>query len=280
MAKADLGGILIFDPVNIRYATGHRHAGVFGMRTFGQYAIVPQEGEPWLSEYADDGSWALEQGTLFEFFPAGQYAEDAARLWGDRITSKLKDMGILGQRLGFDRLDFNSMESLRNHEIPLADARIPFERARSIKTEDEVSLIRQACAVADISICAVRDAIKPGVTEQELFRRYDLHQPQAWRRAHGRPTPLRGRQHQPLGSGDPTDRIVRPGDLVGYDTDMSGPMGYFADFSRTYLCGDGPPNDEQMEAYKLGYNFIYESLDTFPGRRPLPGNRRKVPRIS
>ena len=72
MAKADLGGILIFDPVNIRYATGHRHAGVFGMRTFGQYAIVPQEGEPWLSEYADDGSWALERGTLFEFFPAGQ----------------------------------------------------------------------------------------------------------------------------------------------------------------------------------------------------------------
>ena len=213
------------------------------MRTFGQYAIVPQEGEPWLSEYAEDGSWALEKGTLFEFFPAGQYAEDAARLWGDRITSKLKDMGILGQRLGFDRLDFNSMESLRDHEIPLADARIPFERARSIKTEDEVSLIRQACAVADISICAVRDAIKPGVTEQELFAVMTYTNLKHGGEHMDARLLSAGGNTNPWGQGS-TDRIVRPGDLVGYDTDMAGPMGYFADFSRTYLCGDKghPPN--------------------------------------
>ena len=51
-----------------------------------------------------------------------------------------------------------------------------------------------------------------------------------------------------------------PGDLVAFDTDMAGPMGYFADVSRTYLCGDGKPNAEQLEAYRLAYNFIYESM--------------------
>ena len=264
MAKADLGGILIFDPVNIRYATGHRQAGVFGMRSFLQYAIIPQEGKPWLSDYADDGSWNLERGTLFDFFPTGQHADNAARLWGNRITAKLRDMGILGQRLGFDRLDFNSMASLRSHEIRLADARIPFERARSIKTEDEVSLIRQACAVADISICAVRDAIKPGVTEQELFAIMTYTNLKHGGEHMDARLMSAGGNTNPWGQGA-TDRIVRPGDLVGYDTDMAGPMGYFADFSRTYLCGDKkyPPTDEQREAYELGYNFIYNSLEFF-----------------
>ena len=43
-------------------------------------------------------------------------------------------------------------------------------------------------------------------------------------------------------------------------------MGYFADVSRTYLCGDGRPNPAQLEAYKLAYDFSYESMDLFkPG---------------
>ena len=32
-----------------------------------------------------------------------------------------------------------------------------------------------------------------------------------------------------------SDRLVRPRDLVAFDTDMSGPVGYYADISRTYL---------------------------------------------
>ena len=54
--------------------------------------------------------------------------------------------------------------------------------------------------------------------------------------------------------------------MVAYDTDMAGPMGYYADISRTYLCGDGRPTQEQLESYKFAYNFIYESMPLFrPG---------------
>ena len=62
-----------------------------------------------------------------------------------------------------------------------------------------------------------------------------------------------------------SDRIVREGDLVAFDTDMAGPMGYFADVSRTYLCGD-KPTAEQKEAYKVAYDMIQQSLPLFrPG---------------
>ena len=266
MAKANLGGMLFFDPVNIRYATGRRFPGVAGMRWFTQYAIVPQEGTPLVFGISkENGSYALEKGIFWDFFPCGRNVEEASRLWGDRLVDSMKELGIAGERLGIDRMDFYCSESLKAHEIEIADGRIPIERARSIKTEDEVSLIRQACAIADIPICAVRDAIEPGVTENELFailtqtnlKHGGEHMDARLLTAGGNTNPW---------TGNSTDRIVRPGDLVAMDTDMAGPMGYFADFSRTYLCGDGKPNKEQLEAYKIGYNFIYESLHLFkPG---------------
>ena len=54
-------------------------------------------------------------------------------------------------------------------------------------------------------------------------------------------------------------------------------MGYFADVSRTYLCGDGRPDHDQLEAYKLAYNFIYESLDLFRPGMSFPEIAEKCP---
>jgi len=152
------------------------------------------------------------------------------------------------------------------------------EKARAIKTQDEVSLIRQACAIADVAVCAVRDAIEPGVTEDELFAIMTYENIR------------RGGEHMDvrlMATGTntnpwthlATDRMVRPGELVAFDTDMCGPLGYFADFSRTYLCGDGQPNTEQREAYKVGYNFIYESLDLFRSGAAFQEIAQKCPEL-
>jgi len=268
MAAADLGGMLLFDPLNIRYAAGYRFSGVLAYRLSLQYVIVPPVGEPVLFKPdTDDGSSAMdnERGIIWDFFPCGQYVEQAAKQWGSRIKSTLTEMGIASEKIGVDRLDFHSMTALQAQSIIIADARVPIEKARSVKTCDEVSLIRQSCAIADIAICAVRDAIEPGVTEDELFAIMAYE------------NLSRGGEHMDvrlLATGTNTnpwnhlasDRMVRPGELVAFDTDMCGPLGYFADFSRTYLCGDGAPNDEQREAYKIAYEFIYESLEHFqPG---------------
>ena len=43
-------------------------------------------------------------------------------------------------------------------------------------------------------------------------------------------------------------------------------MGYFADVSRTYLCGDREPTTEQRELYTFAYNFIQKTVPLFrPG---------------
>ena len=278
MAKADLGGILLFDPLNIRYATGRRYSGAALMRMFVSYVLVPREGAPFIPEerYGDaplegQGGFAesdsrREKGSLWEFFPCGRNVPEAARLWSQRIRYQLNELGIAGERLGVDKLDFHAMESLRVREISVADGRVPMEKARVIKTVDEISLIRQACAIADVAIARTRDAIKPGVTENKLFSILAATNLEFGGEHMDARLLAAGGNTNPWTVKIASDRIVRHGDLVAYDTDMAGPMGYFADISRTYLCGDGRPNKEQLEAYKLAYNFIYESMDLFrPG---------------
>jgi Xaa-Pro aminopeptidase len=277
MAKADLGGLLLFDPLNIRYATGRRHPGAVRMRMFWGYVLVPREGAPFIPEEHYDGAPLEDQGGLaespargrkgsvWEFIGCGRNVEEAARLFGERIRDLMNELGIAGEQLGVDKLDMHLLESLRAQEINLVDGRVPMEKARVIKTVDEISLVRQACAVADVAITRTRNAIEPGVTENKLFSILTATNTEfGGEHMDGRLLAAGGNTN-PWGA-LASDRIVRHGDLVAYDTDMAGPMGYFADVSRTYLCGDVKPNKEQLEAYKLAYNFIYESLDLFrPG---------------
>jgi Xaa-Pro aminopeptidase len=58
-----------------------------------------------------------------------------------------------------------------------------------------------------------------------------------------------------------SDRIVRPGDLVAFDTDLIGAFGYCADISRTFHCGPGRPNDAQRRLYGLAREQIAYNLE-------------------
>ena len=55
-------------------------------------------------------------------------------------------------------------------------------------------------------------------------------------------------------------RRVESGDLVGFDTDMVGPFGYFADVSRTMHCGPAKPTKRQKEIYRLAYDEVQHNM--------------------
>ncbi|MFQ5873374.1 MAG: M24 family metallopeptidase, partial [Dehalococcoidia bacterium] len=264
IAKADLGGILLYDPVNIRYATGTRNSGVFALRALRRHALIPREGTPILFDElspkaSDESAMPRKEQHFWEFFPCGISGQEAVVRWAVNMKGVLCELGIEEERLGIDHLDAMGFEAAKAQGIRLVDGRIPMERARSIKTVDELTLMRQAAAVADVAICEVRDAIRPGVTEDELYsvlaaanHRYGgEHTDGKLLRIGGNTNPW---------FSDSSDRMARPGDLVAFDIDMAGPMGYFLCVSRTYLCGDGKPSAEQREAYKVAYDFIYETL--------------------
>ena len=58
-----------------------------------------------------------------------------------------------------------------------------------------------------------------------------------------------------------SDRIIRAGELVTFDTDLIGPYGYCSDLSRTFFCGPGRPSEEQKRLYGMAYEQIHSNLE-------------------
>ena len=128
-----------------------------------------------------------------------------------------------------------------------------------IKTPEEIELMRLAATVCEAALFDMEMAIRPGVTENELLGVF-------WHKM----LALGGEYcfTRLLASGYKTNpwfheagsKLVRPGDLVGIDTDMIGPEGYACDISRTFLCGNRP-TETQKEAYKVAYDHIMGLID-------------------
>ena len=58
-----------------------------------------------------------------------------------------------------------------------------------------------------------------------------------------------------------SDRIIRPRELVAFDTDLIGPFGYIADVSRTFFCGPGRPTGKQGDLYKIACEQLQHNAE-------------------
>ena len=86
MARLDLGGILMFDPVNVRYATGSRSSGAYNLRRFQRYALIPREGAPVLfgdmSSAQDTDELRVRPGQVWGLLPVRPVYERGGRAMG------------------------------------------------------------------------------------------------------------------------------------------------------------------------------------------------------
>jgi Xaa-Pro dipeptidase len=113
--------------------------------------------------------------------------------------------------------------------------------------------------VAEVGMARMRESLRAGMTEVELWS--ILHQTNI---AHGgewiETRCLCAGDHANPWFQEAGDRIIRPGELVVFDTDMIGPLGYCANISRTYHCGPGKPTAEQRDMYKLAYEEVNHNV--------------------
>ena len=266
LIKREIGACLLFDPMNIRYATGRRDAPVFMMHVSSGYLFLPAEGPVVLFGHAAEGDIGLE--TIDEvrpqiemsYFLACERVDENIRRWADEIAELADQHCGKGCRLAIDRCDLRGASALTERGLHLVDAQEPMERTRAVKSSDEVACMKFSIAVAEVGLARMREALKPGMTENELWS--ILHQTNIsmggeW---------IEGRL---LASGDrinpwfheSSDRMIRAGELVAFDTDMVGPFGYCADISRTYFCGPGKPSSEQRDMYKLAHEEVHHNMD-------------------
>jgi Xaa-Pro dipeptidase len=257
---------LLVDPINIRYATGSRNFTLFQMHTPARYLFVPVEGPTVLFEAEGCHHVARGLETVGElrptiplnYFFGGPRLPDKVKRWAAEIADLFQRPK--GKRLAIDRCDPMWAVELTRHGIQLFDAQGPLEQARVIKSAEEVLCMNFAIGVAEVGMARMQEALEPGMTENEL-----------WAILHETNIALNGEwvDSRLLTSGERTnpwfqecsDRMIRPGEVVGFDTDMPGPFGYCADVSRTFFCGPGKPSDQQRELYQLAYEEIHHNLE-------------------
>jgi len=263
LRRRDLAGILLYDPINIRYATGSRNMAVWTLHNAARSCFVPTEGPVILFDYHNCEHLSRDLETIDEvrptvswyFFSAGPRVEEKARLWAATIAELVQQHGGGNRRLAVDKCDPAGTWALQDRQVVLADGQQVMEQARVVKSALEVQAMANAIAVAETGMAAMREALRPGLSENRLWA--ILHRENIARGGEWIETRLlaAGRRTNPWFQECSAHRI-RPGDLVSFDTDLIGPMGYCADISRTFFCGPGKPSPEQKRLYGLAVEQI------------------------
>ena len=267
LAERDYAGILVTDPINIRYATDSAGMQVWCLHNPARYAFVATDGPVIVFDFHGCAHLSAHLDLVDEVRPARAWyffnsgprvAEHAAR-WAAEIADLVRAHGGGNRRLAIDNADREGIAALEALGVSIHDGQEVMELARSIKSADEIKAMRCALATTDAALRAMQSHLVPGVMEQALWAH--LHHENIARGGEWIETRL-------LASGPRTNpwfqecgsRAIEAGDLVAFDTDLIGPYGYCVDISRTWLCGDGPATEAQRTLYRVAREQIAHNL--------------------
>ncbi len=267
LEEAGLAAIVITDPINLRYATGCRNMQVWTMHNFCRYCFLPAQGPVILFDLPSSSHLSRGSGTIdevrpslaFDYMMVGPRAEEMAGRWAAELADLMRQVGGGSKRLALDRADWLGSQALAREGIQVVDGKAVTERARAIKSVEEVRALRASQRACDAAVAAMRAQIKPGMREEEAFA--------ALLRAS---ISLGGEYPETrlLSTGPRTnpwfqeagDRQMHAGELISFDTDLIGPMGFYNDISRSWVVGEEKPSDEQRRLYDLSRRQLEHNI--------------------
>ena len=261
MRAADVAMTVLVSPISLRYAVDYRCYGLFQAHIPSSYLFVPVDGPVVIyNAYGPPGNCdEVRPGRTISVFDGGPDLVDAARALAGDVADFLDEIGADSRRVAVEYVNPSITQALLQRGIEVTDGVAISEMARVIKSEDEIACIRWACAVAELGIAKMHEALRPGVSEVQLWgllNYTNLANDGDW---HDGRMLASGPRTNPWCQ-EASPRRIEAGDLVGFDTDMIGPMGYFADISRTFFCGPGTPSRRQKEIYRLAQAEVAHNL--------------------
>jgi Xaa-Pro aminopeptidase len=262
MDQHDVVGMLLFDPVNIRYAFDCSNMSIWTAHNPIRYGLIVNGGKGIMFEFKgcehlNDGLPGVDEvrrAVGWMFMHAGERAEEWLEQWADEIAE------CAGKgRLAVDRMEPMGVAALSKRGIEVVDAGQITEMARSIKSEDEIELMRWTIRVAEAGMARIYEHSVDGVTENELWAH--LHFENARSGGEWLETKLLtcGPNTNPWYK-ECSPRACRAGEMIAFDTDMIGPYGYCADLSRSWTCDYMPMTGEQRTTYGRALDQVNHNL--------------------
>jgi Xaa-Pro aminopeptidase len=253
-----VAGLVVIDPINLRYATGSRNMQVWTMHNVCRYAFVATEGPVVLFDLPSSMHLSADLETIderrpslaWDYMAVGPRAEEMAGRWAGDIGALARVHGGGNRRLALDRGDVLPLAALAREGIVAIDGKALMERARAVKSATEVESFVASLRTTEAAIGELRAALAPGMTEQEAMAIFVAG---SLKRGGEYPETrlfTSGPRTNPWFQ-ESSGRPMCAGELLSFDTDMIGPGGWYTDLSRSFVVGDARPTDGQRRLHDL-----------------------------
>jgi len=270
IAQADIGGILLFDPLNIRYATDAPNMQLWNTHNPFRALLLTADGHMVLWEYKGASFAFLSEfnplvkevrgGASLFYFSTGDRGADCARDFVAQVDEVMRARVGQNRRLAVDKIMLSGYHALVEAGFEVLEGEAITERTRVIKGAEEIKAMRCSMHSCEMAVAEMEAACRPGLSEDEVWSY--LHAGNIKRGGEWIETRL-------LSSGPRTNpwfqecgpRVIQNNEIVAFDTDLVGVYGLCTDISRTWFVGDGEPTAEMKRLFRVAHDHIMGNME-------------------
>ena len=278
----DYGGLLMFDPLNIRYATDSTNMQLWNTHNpfravllcaDGYMVIWDYKNSPFLSQFNPLVREQRSGADLF-YFDRGDKIDVAADKLSNEIRELIAEHGGGNKRLAVDKIMLHGLRALEAQGFEVMDGEEVTEKSRSVKGPDEILAMRCASHACETSVRKMEDFARENVplgntSEDDIWA--VLHSENIKRGGEWIETRL-------LSSGPRTNpwfqecggRITQPNEIIAFDTDLVGSYGICVDISRTWWIGPDKPRPDMVYAMQHGVEHIQTNMQMLKAGVMIP----------
>ncbi len=231
-----LEGIIVSNPVNVRYLTGLEEEGIL---------IVGRKENIFItdSRYVESVNKKLT-------------IDDEIVVFDSRNMSKYDYENIfeINDNVGFEEkyVTYEYYKRyLQLYKVNLLETEGLIENQRIVKDEEETRFIEKACEITDKAFEYIIRNIKNGMTEKDIAFEIEKFMIQNGADGLAFDSIIASGENSSMPHAVPTDRLIKKGDIIQFDIGCKY-KGYCSDFSRVVFV------EEIKEEYKEVYDFVLE----------------------
>ncbi len=261
-------GVLLFDPLNIRYATDSSNMQLWNMHNFFRACLVCADGYMVIWDYANSPFLSSFNPLVKEsrasasmmYITNGDKINDDANSFAHQVDELIRQHTGENRQLAVDKIMIDGLRALDDAGFKVEQGEELMEKARSIKSNDEILAMKCAVHACEKAIDEMYTITKPGLSENEIWAQ--LHAGNIKRGGEWIETRL-------LATGPRTNpwfqecgpRILQNNEILSFDTDLVGNYGFCSDISRSWWIGNEKPPQKMIDAHLHAVDHIQENME-------------------
>ncbi|MFD1194255.1 dimethylsulfonioproprionate lyase DddP [Seohaeicola saemankumensis] len=277
----DYAGVLLFDPLNIRYATDSTNMQLWNTHNPFRAVLICADGYMVIWDYKNAmflsrfNPLVREQrsGADLFYFDRGDKVDVAADVFANEVRALLTAHAGSNKRLAVDKIMLHGLRALEAQGLQIMEGEELTEKARSVKGPDEILAMRCASHACEAAVAGMERAAREGIPQARMS------EDDVWAVLHAENIRRGGEwiETRLLASGPRTNpwfqecgpRIIQNNEIVAFDTDLIGAYGICIDISRTWWIGDRAPRPDMIAAMQHGVDHIRHNMSLLKPGVPL-----------